>query len=202
MITRRLFPILAILFVLSAELFAGTGPYYGELYGLWQDSGDEGTLDGAGLTVGRRIYANRLKDLSLVGMLYWAGRRNHADKPQEETVNLIPLLLGARLGHEVFFQGFSVTATAGVGAAFIQTQKPKHYGPFIDPSKTESRSDFGPSATLRAGILYTPTQSLSFYAEGGYSASLFYADFKDKKIRGAVAFLGIRYTFGSRQPLW
>ncbi len=180
---------------LKADIFT-------DINGTIIDLGDEGTVTGGGLTFlwDMPRYFDNDKFFFYINSTIAVSVKDR-DKQKETARTYIPLSAGFEYRYRVFDIPLYVTGSAGGGASYFKKEGPAYTGPFMDPSKTQIDTDFGPYGDLMLGLNYVFSQNIALFARGGYQTSLYNND-KIKSPSGFQFNSGIRIPiFGSHRSL-
>jgi hypothetical protein len=188
---NRILIALSAFLLLAAPLHARM---FVDLYGGANDAGDAGILLGGGISAGWDLSHG----LAFLVRPEYYGATEDGGKPAETVRALGMLTAGLQYARQLGERPLFWTASAGMGGACFYEQGPKRFGPFIDPSRTETVYDFGPSLTVRAGMLYYLTQWLGIFLEAGYAHSFFFDEFSDQNTGGFQAMTGMRFTLSGK----
>jgi len=166
-----------------------------DINGEYIDLGDEGSVYGSGISFlwDMPRYFDNDKLLFYINSTY-AYSSEYKDEPSETVRTYVPLTAGFEYRYRILPIPLYVTGSAGAGASYFKREGPVYYGPFMDPSKTQIDTAFGPYADVMVGLNYILTQNLSVSAKGGYQLSRYNED----NIESPA---GLRFTAGLRYAL-
>ena len=165
----------------AVSLNLEAGPYF---------AGDAGTLWGgelAGLW-------NISPELAVNVSSSYFGSREDGGTAAETVKGICGLTAGVQYMYQVSTLPLYWTGTAAAGCSWYYEQGPKKYGPYSDPSVTETTDDPGIMFYAGTGILYHLSQILSLTCDIGYSQSFFFDNFKDSYTGGVRILAGVRFV--------
>lgn len=151
-------------------------------------AGDAGTLWGGELAGLWNIYPELAVNVSSS----YFGSREDGGTAAEKTNGICGLTAGVQYMYQVSTLPLYWTGTAAAGGSYYYEQGPKMYGPYSDPSVTETTADPGIMFYAGTGILYHLSQFFSLTCDIGYSQSFFFGDFKDSYTGGVRILAGVR----------
>ncbi len=97
----------------------------------------------------------------------YGSKENEGDK-EEIARTYVPAAAGLEYRYQVSDLPLNLKIAGGGGEGYFRKEEPAKYGVFTDYSKTESNSATAPFLFLNAGIQYTASQRVSFFADAGY----------------------------------
>ena len=97
---------------------------------------------------------------------YYASR-NDKDEPVEIVKALGNILAGLQYWYQLKQLPLSWTGTVEIGGTYYYETGPKRYGPYIDPSESETIDDYGSGISIRTGLLCHLSQAIGFFGEAG-----------------------------------
>jgi len=184
-------------FVIACTLFTPlNGAVFTDIYGTHVRLGDEGPLNGPGLTVLWDGLKNwNVKNVLLFADLYGASSKEDEDEPVETTRFYAPLTAGAEYRYMAFSFPLYLTVSAKGGAVYYRKEGPKQYGPYTDPSSTGTFNETGAYCAADFGLLLVLSQQFSLIMRAGYQQPFGLGDAVEDSAGGMQYSIGIRYTF-------
>ncbi len=175
-----------------------------DAFGVMADNGDEKIQHGGGLSLAWDVLRRfDIGNTFLIVSAYASTGIEDRETPTETSRISAVALAGVQYRQPVSSLPLFITASALAGSAYLTRSEPAHYGPYIDPSETDTIDAFGFAASFRLGVLAVCTQRISLFAECGYGAYLMGGDYGDESIGGWQAFAGARFTISGRnRRLW
>lgn len=117
----------------------------------------------------------------------------HRGEPNEMVYGAFMGLAGLRFRAPISGTEFFWTASTALGGTFTYRQQAKRYGPYTDPSETETVYDLGPTAGAWLGAEYRYTPRVGFFLDAGYLHSFYFDEFKDDTVGGLSVICGVSY---------
>jgi len=103
----------------------------------------------------------------------FAYSNENKDEPDETVRTYVPSSAGFELRYQILQIPLYITGSAGAGVSYFKKEGPVYYGPYMDPSKTQTDTAFGPYADVMLGLNYVMSQRIAVFAKGGYQRSFY-----------------------------
>ncbi|PKL16509.1 MAG: hypothetical protein CVV49_15895 [Spirochaetae bacterium HGW-Spirochaetae-5] len=182
-----LLPLMAVRHLQSALLT--------DINGVHIDLGDEGYVTGGGLSLlwDMPRYFDNERVYFYINSTF-AFNVEKRDKPAETVRSYYPVSAGIEYRHHVTTMPLYITGSAGAGASYFRKEGPAYTGMFMDPSKTQIDSEFGPYCDIMLGVNFVLSQNTAFFARGGYQKSFYNDDLIESPS-------GMQFNLGFRIPI-
>ncbi len=171
------------------------GAVFTDIYGTHVTLGDEGELNGPGLTVLWDGLKNwNVENIFLLVDMYGASSIENENEPAETTRFYAPLTAGAEYRYLAFSLPLYLIVSAKGGAIYYRKEAPEQYGPYTDPSSTEAFNETGAYCAADFGILWIISQNFSFIMKAGYQQPFGLGSAIEDTAGGMQYSVGFRYT--------
>ena len=168
---------LLILMISLSSIQPLNAAIFTDINGTYIDLGKEKPVYGGGLTFLWDMpgYFDSKNVLFYINSTF-AYSKKDKDEPTETVRTYIPTSAGFELRFRILQIPLYITGSAGAGVSYFKKEGPTYYGPYMDPSKTQTDTAFGPYADVMLGLNYVMYQHIAVFAKGGYQKSFFNED--------------------------
>lgn len=190
-----MFYIIPAIIIITFMPASGYASLYADAYYTNIHAGEEGYVQGLGITV-----TNDMPAIVVMSNTMWyistslSYGQKDADKPWNTGMFLFPVTAGVYYDYTFSSYPFKVGGGAGCGAVYIRKYTPKHYGPYMDVSKTEVHDAIGPCIEAIMGVGYIISQKISFFIRIGYQFAWCDEEYIAKNIHGSMIYCGLQLT--------
>lgn len=169
------------------------------LAGSYFNAGDEGALYGGGMIFSINFDSRYWPDdlYPFLSAYAFGSKENGGDK-EEIARTYVPAAAGLEYLYQISDLPLYLKIAGGGGAGYFRKEEPAKFGVFTDYSKTESNSATAPFLFMNAGIQYTASQRVSFFADAGYHYSFMKEDWMSDPLAGIQVNAGFRIAVAGK----
>lgn len=163
--------------------------------GSYMDLGGEGALYGGGIIFSRDIDSRYIpENFSIFLSTFYMGSTENGGEMKEVARAYVPAAAGIEYLYPLYDLPLRLKISGGGGAGYFRKEEPVRYGVFIDYSRTMSNSSTAPFLFMNAGVLYTVSQRISFFADAGYHYSFMKEKWMSDPLAGVQINAGVRIS--------